>query len=277
MKYITIIQVIIRSVSTVLIFVFIKVEADFLMLVFLNSSAQVLIGILGLFIALYKFKIKFKLPDLKEIKLHLKEGWNLFQSTIAINIYTTSNTFILGLFASETIVGYFAAADKIRIAFSGVQSVLSQSVFPYINNLIKESHTKFISFIKSLLKLQAGLGLSISVLLFIFANPITEILLGKNFIAAADILRMISILPFLISLSNVFGIQIMLSLGYDKVFNKIITGAAILHIVLLMVLVPKYLAVGTSVSVVITEFVVTLLTFLFVFKKRILITSNNFN
>jgi PST family polysaccharide transporter len=270
MKYITIIQVIIRSVSTVLIFVFIKVEADFLMLVFLNSSAQVLIGILGLFIALYKFKIKFKLPDLKEIKLHLKEGWNLFQSTIAINIYTTSNTFILGLFASETIVGYFAAADKIRLAFQGIQSVMSQAVFPYVNHLLKESRQKYLIFIKRIMKLQIAAGFFISMFLLIFSSELCNLLLGEQFQSSVMLLRIISPLPFIIAISNVYGIQIMLPMGFENVFSKIITSAAIMHIVLLMVFVPKYFAVGTSTIVVVTEIIVTILMWVFVRNRKLI-------
>ncbi len=270
MKYITIIQVVIRSIVTVLIFLLIKEESDYLLLVLLNSIAQIMIGIFGVVISLVKFKIKFRLPSYEEIKIQLKSGWNIFQSMIAINIYTTSNTFILGLFASETVVGYYAAADKIRMAFQGIQSVLSQTVFPYVNSLVKESYEKYILFIKRLLKLEFVIGFSVSLFLFIFSYQITDLLLGEKFAASGKLLRIISALPLLISLSNVFGIQIMLPLGYDKSFNLVISISAFLHIIILFVLVPKYFAIGTSIAVVITEFVVTLLTYLFVQKKKIL-------
>ena len=277
MKYITIIQVFVRSIATVLIFMLVKEENDYLLLVLLNSSAQILIGVAGLIVAGIKFKIKFRLPSFEEIKSQLKSGWNIFQSMIAINVYTTSNTFILGLFASETIVGYYAAADKIRMAFQGVQSVLAQTVFPHVNSLVKESYEKFILFIKRLLKLEVIIGFSISLLLFIFSPQLVKLLLGEKFVTSGELLRIISVLPVLISLSNIFGIQIMLPLGYDRAFNRIISSAALLHILLLIVIVPAYFAIGTSIAVVITESVVTLLTFLFVMRKKILITSKNFN
>ena len=277
MKYITIIQVFVRSIATVLIFMLVKEENDYLLLVLLNSSAQILIGVAGLIVAGIKFKIKFRLPSFEEIKSQLKSGWNIFQSMIAINVYTTSNTFILGLFASETIVGYYAAADKIRMAFQGVQSVLAQTVFPHVNSLVKESYEKFILFIKRFLKLEVTIGFSVSLLLFIFSPQLVKLLLGEKFVTSGELLRIISALPVLISLSNIFGIQIMLPLGYDRAFNRIISSAALLHILLLIVIVPAYFAIGTSIAVVITESVVTLLTFLFVMRKKILITSKNFN
>jgi len=269
MKYITIIQVVIRSIVTVLIFILIKEESDYLLLVLLNSIAQIMIGMLGLIIAKVKFKIKFRLPSIEEIKIQLKSGWHIFQSMIAINIYTTSNTFILGLFASETVVGYYAAADKIRMAFQGIQSVLSQTVFPYVNSLVKQSYEKYILFIKRLLKLEFVIGFSVSLLLFIFSYQITDLLLGEKFAESGELLRIISILPLLGSLNNVFGIQMMLPLGYDKAFNKIISFSALLHIIMLIILVPKYFAIGTTVSAVITEFIVTIFIIWFVRKKKI--------
>ncbi|MCH8032322.1 MAG: flippase [Bacteroidetes bacterium] len=269
MKYITIIQVVIRSIVTALIFILIKKEDDYLLLVLLNSTAQIMIGLFGIVISLVKFKIKFRLPSFEEIKIQLKSGWNIFQSMIAINIYTTSNTFILGLFASETVVGYYAAADKIRMAFQGIQSVLSQTVFPYVNNLVKESYEKYILFIKRLMKLEFVIGFSVSLFLFIFSYQITDLLLGEKFAESGDLLRIISILPLLGSLNNVFGIQIMLPLGYDKAFNNVISYSALLHIIMLIILVPKYLAIGTTVSAVITEFIVTIFIIWFVRKNKI--------
>jgi len=273
MKYITIIQVVIRSIVTVLIFILIKEEGDYLLLVLLNSIAQIMIGIFGVVIALVKFKIKFRPPSFNEIKIQLKSGWNLFQSMIAINIYTTSNTFILGLFASETIVGFYAAADKIRIAFQGIQSVLSQTVFPYVNSLAKESYEKFLFFVKKLLKLETAIGFSISLILFIFSPQLVELLLGEKFVKSGELLRIISFVPFLVSLSNVFGIQTMLPLGFDKAFYKIISVAAFIHIILLLTLIPEYFAIGTAVSVIITEFLVTILMFVFLKYKKILFTG----
>ncbi|MFC2102920.1 flippase [Bacteroidota bacterium] len=274
MKYITIIQVLIRSIVTILIFILIKEESDYLLLVLLNSIAQIMIGIFGVVISLVIFKIKYSLPKIDEIKLQLKSGWNIFQSMIAINICTTSNTFILGLFASETMVGYFSAADKVRIAFQGVQSVLSQTVFPYINSLTKESYEKFVLFIKGLLQLEFAIGFSISLMLFIFSYQITYLLLGEKFADSGQLLRIISIIPFFSSLSNVFGIQTMIPLGYDKAFNRILSSAAALHIIILLLIVPTYFALGSAITAGVTEFVVAFLTFWFVMERKIFFKSN---
>jgi len=271
MKYITIIQVLVRSISTVLIFLLIKAESDFLLLVFLNVSAQIIIGIFGLLIALYKFNIKFKLPVLEEIKSQLKEGWHIFLSTISINIYTTSNTFILGLFVSDTVVGYFSAADKIRLAFQGFISVISQSVFPYISKLFKESRQDYLIFIKILMKIQITLGFLASLFLFIFSHELIYLIIGAEFNNSVILLRIISLLPFIISIGNIYGVQITLTQGFEKAFNSIVSASALLHIILLLILASNYFATGTTIAIVITEFLLTLFMLLFVRKKKLLL------
>lgn len=215
------------------------------------------------------FKIKFVFPGKGMMINILKHGWNIFLSSIWINFYTTSNTFLLGLFTNNTIVGYYAGADKIRIAFQGIQSTLSLSVFPYVSNLVKESYERFINFNKKLLKLSGGGGLIISVLLFVFADSLVDLILGKDFTNSANLLKIISVLPFLISFSNVFGIQTMLPLGFDKSFNKIIGLSSLVHIILLLIFIPVYFAEGVAFTVVFTETIVTISMIIFLRFKKI--------
>lgn len=269
MKYITILQIAIRIVSIIFIFILIQSSADYIIFVLINSSTQIVIGIAGVIIAVTKFKIIIYFPRINQIVRILKEGWNIFLSSIWINLYTTSNTFILGLLTNDSIVGYYAAADKLRIAFQGVHSTLSLSVFPFVNQLVKESYEKFINFNRMLIKLGGLGGFIVSLVLFIFAYDITDLVLGQNFSPSGDLLRIISLLPLIISLSNVFGIQTMLPLGYDKSFNKIIVIAAIIHLPMLFILTTYFMATGVAYSVVLTETIVTVGMFVFLKTKKI--------
>lgn len=269
MKYITILQIAIRIVSIVFIFILIQSSADYIIFVLINSSTQIVIGVAGVMIAILKFKINIFFPGISQIVRILKEGRNIFLSSIWINLYTTSNTFILGLLTNDTTVGYYAAADKLRIAFQGVHSTLSLSVFPFVNQLVEESYENFINFNRKLLKLSGIGGFIVSLIIFVFAYDITDLVLGQNFSHSGDLLRIISLLPLIISLSNVFGIQTMLPLGYDKSFNKIIVIAAVIHLPMLFILTTYFMATGVAYSAVITETIVTIGMFTFLKTKKI--------
>lgn len=269
MKYILIINVAIRSVTVVSIFLLVKVENDYLLLAVIYTITQVMTGITGLFFAIRKFDLRYLFPSKVQLLEQLKKGWNLFLSSIWINLYTTSNVFILGLFAPNSVVGYYSAADKVRIAFQGILSSMSQSVFPYVNKLLAESYQKFISFNRKLLKISVMIGIIISSSLFLFAEPIVKIVLGNEYSPSVIVLRIIAWLPLIIFLSNVFGIQTMLPLNYQKRFSQILFLAALINLMISFSIVPSYFEIGTSVSMLVTEIFVTLSFFIFIRMKRI--------
>lgn len=269
MKYILIISVSVRLITTILIFVLIKSENDFIKFAGLNTVTQFVIGIIGLQFALNKFGLRYRFPNKTLIIQQLKNGWNLFLSTISINLYTTSNVFILGLFAPANVVGYYAAADKIRMAFQGILSPMSQSVFPYVNKILSESYDRFISFNKKLFKIALIVGAIISIMLFLFAEPIVNIILGKDYQPSILVLRIIAWLPLIIFLSNVLGIQTMLPMNKQKNFSIILFFAAMISLALLFILVPIYFAIGTAITALATEIFVTLAFFIFVKRNKI--------
>ena len=271
MKYILIISVSVRLITTVLIFIVIQSENDFIKLAGLNTVTQFVVGIIGLQLALSRFGIKYTFPKVSLLKQQLQNGWNLFLSTVWINLYTTSNVFILGLFAPANVVGYFAAADKIRMAFQGILSPMSQSVFPYVNKLLSESYDRFINFNKKLFKIALTAGTIISFMLFLFAEPLVNIILGHDYKPAIFVLRIIAWLPLVIFLSNVLGIQTMLPMNKHKSFAIILFFAAMLNLALSFIFVPKYFEIGTAMSVLVTEIFVTLALFLFIKKNKIMI------
>lgn len=263
MKHILVITIVVRSVTTLIIFIIIKTENDFVTLAAINSLNQCLIGIIALWISMKNFEIKIKKTNLSEIKRLLKSGLNIFLSTIWINIYTASNIFILGLFAPAKIVGYFAAADKVRLAFQGIITPVSQSVFPYVNKLLVESYEKFINFNKKLFKIALLTGAVISITLFVFAEQIVNYVLGHNYEQSILVLKIIAWLPMIIILSNVLGIQTMIPLNRDKSFSLILLFAALINVIISFLMVPDYLEIGTSISLIITETFVTVSFFIF--------------
>lgn len=269
MKYITFLNILARIIFTISIFIFVKNASDFLYVPILSSLGSIVAGIVALWIVFKDFRVKFRMPDFERVKFHLKEGWYIFISTVAISLYTTSNTFILGLFTNNIIVGYYSAAEKIIRAAQGLLSPVSQTIFPHVSKLINESKDAGIKFIRRITYLIGGLSFIISLVIFILANLIVEIILGSQYTESIIILRILAFLPFLVGLSNVFGVQTMLTLNYKKAFTNIIVFASGVNIFLAIILVPIYNDIGTSISVLITEMIITISMFLFLESKGI--------
>ena len=270
MKYTSILNIIGKVIFTVLIFVFIHQTSDYLLVPIIKSFGYIVVGILGIYISLTKFDINLSVPSIKNIKYHLKEGWHVFLSTIAINMYTTTNTFLLGLLTNNTLVGYYSIAEKIINAVNGLFNPISQALYPFIsrtvNNKDKNSN---ILMIRKLTKLAAILGMIFSIMVFVFAEPAINILFGPEYSSSITVLRILSIIPFMVSLSNIFGIQTMLTFNYKKAFTKIVLMGGIIDIVLGIILISLFKEIGIAISFAITETFITIAMLTFLQRKGI--------
>ncbi|AEE14483.1 polysaccharide biosynthesis protein [Thermodesulfobium narugense DSM 14796] len=268
MKYITLLSVLARLIFTIAIFVFIHEESDYIYVPLINSIGMVLSGTVGLWLIFNRFDVKFIMPDIESIKYHLNEGWHIFISTVAISLYTISNTFILGLFASSEIVGYYSAAEKIIRAVQGLMNPIFQASYPYISKLSLNSKELTIVFIKKLLILFGITSFLFSLINFIFSNIIITLIFGKDYQNSISVFRILSFLPFIITLGTILGTLTMVNFGYKKIFTQIIMIGSIINIFLSLILVPIFKDVGTAYSVVITEIFITLADFIYLFKNE---------
>lgn len=269
MKYITFLNIMARLIFTISIFIFIRKVQDYIYVPLISSLGTITAGVLGLWVIYKNFKVNFTLPNLESIKYQLKEGWYIFISTVSISLYTTSNTFILGIFTNNTIVGYYAAAEKIIKAIQGLLSPISQTVYPHISKLASESKERALNFIRKLVKIVGSISFIISLSIFIFANLIVNIILGPQYQQSIIVLRILAFLPFIIGLSNIFGIQTMLTFNLKRAFSRILISAGLLNITLALILTPLYQHIGVSSAVLITESFVTLTMFFYLRRKKI--------
>jgi len=267
MHFITIFNVLFRAIGVVLIFLIVLEQEDLLDYLTINSGISIATGIAAIGFIYLKNLADFHFPGINKLIRHLKKSFDLFTSQFLIMLYTTSNTFVLGLISGNTFVGYFTGADKIRNAVQNIGSIGGQTIFPHISNLFRESKTKAKTFLNNYIFLFGTLSLIFCLILFIFADEIVLLILGEQYFESIPVLKILAFLPFIIFLSNVFGIQFMLGQGYDRAFRKVILVGAILNLILLAIFVPLYDAFGTALSMLLTEIIITTLTMIFFIRK----------
>jgi PST family polysaccharide transporter len=270
MKFITYLSISAKIISTICIFIFVKNKSHFYYVPIFNSLGFLVVGLFSLFWARKEFNINFYFPSLNIIKFQLHEGLHIFLSSIAINLYTVSSTFFLGLYTNNMIVGYFAAADKIIQAVKGLYQPISQSIYPLIGKKIKDDKQAGLMFIKKISWLIGSGMFIISVLLFSFSETIITLLLGVEYKASVLLLQIMSVLPFTIAMSNILGIQIMLNLGFKKAFSRILLVAALLGVGLTLVTVPTFQELGSAITMVIIELFVSIVMYIFLKFNKII-------
>jgi PST family polysaccharide transporter len=261
MRHIAMLNIIARVLFIVSIFVFVAGPADYLYVPLLQSLASIVTGVASLVLAFHDFPIRFYIPSVEVLKRELKNGWHIFLSRMATTLYTTANVVILGLFADTAAVGYYAAGDKIARAVQGLQIPLSQAIFPHIAKLASQSKRAALAFTAKITVLVGILTLGLSVALLATA-PYIAWILGDKSGGSASVIRILSFLPFIIGLSNIFGVQIMVNFGLKRAMTRILTSAGVLNIIMALAMVSSLRHIGVAIAGVLTETFVTVVMYI---------------
>lgn len=267
MNFLVTLKFISRILFIFLILIFVKNQSDFTYVIFIDGFSLLIPTLIGYLYMFKKWKLTFLLPSKTDLINQFYLNWKIFISRINTTIYTNSNTFILGLFTTPSIVGYYAGAEKILKSIQGMYQPISQSIFPHLAKLRHKSETKAKSFIYKLLLVVSFFAAILSILLFIFSETIVLILLGNDFHLSIQILKILSAIPFLTAVSNILGVQTMIIFGMENGFIKIISIASLLHILYASILI-RFEAVGIALALVLTELTVCLLMFIFLHRKN---------
>ncbi len=271
MRYISIVSGICKLLTAACLFLFIRHPQDALLALFIQSAGLLVAGIAGLTIAFAHFHLHLLMPSVQDLKSAIIEGWHLFVSTAAISLYTNTNVFLVGLLGGNIEAGYFAAADKLIRAMQGVISPITQAVFPHVSSLANQSKERALAFVKKTLLWMGGITIVPSVMLLALAPWVALICFGKDGVASAPVIRWIALLPFIIAISNVLGIQTMIPFGLDRQFSRILIGAGLVNVAIAVPLIRLFGARGAGAAVLCTETLITLTMFLVLHKQRVYI------
>lgn len=274
MNAIFIINFVIKLITVILIFLFIKNSSDYLLLAIIYSVSQVVYGLTGLITVIKRFKVRLFLTKLDSIFHQLRKSKNIFMSSLSISAISSSNVFILGLFVDKSAVGYFAAADKIRLAFQSMLGPLFTATFPHVSNLAKKSLEQFYKFNRKSLFFASILGLLIFLVIYLNAGILVKIVLGGGYENSIIILKILSVIPFLYSISNFLGVQILLPLNYSKKYASIMFFGLIVHTSFALILANYLQSIGSSIAIIIAEMFIIVLLLISVIKIKMDIVSH---
>lgn len=201
--------------------------------------------------------VDWQRPTLAECANALRSGLSLFGSKVAIACYTSLVPIILGFAAGPVAVGYFALADRIRAAGQSMITPLSQALFPRLSLLFATDSANARALVRLALLWMIGCGALVGIVMFSGAALAVRLLGGAGFEPATQVLRLISAVPLIVGLSNVFGVQVMLPNGMTASFTRILWLAAVVGLVLVWPLASAAGANGAGLTVLGVESLVT--------------------
>ncbi len=262
-KFITIRNLIIKSILTILVFLVVKEKNDVLIYFFLIVITSILNAAVNFIYALRTIELDFSIT-LVGLKKHIKPLFYIFSSIAFISIYTLSDTILLGFLTDETTVGLYSTGlkvSRIPILFIGALGVV---LIPKLSEHFY--HDRLDDFIYLVNKsIKAVITFSIPMIFFVLglSDKIIVTFAGSNFTEAGGVLQILSLLSLLIGLSNIFGLQILTPMGKDKYLTYSVLFGMIISLGLNLVLIPIFKEKGAAISNIIAEIAVTSATIYF--------------
>jgi len=259
----------VRILSTAGVILLVHRPDDYLIYAALLATDALITGSLGMIAALRLFQIHLVPPSLCDIWSQFRGGWALFLTCGASSLYTTGNSFILGLVTNHVTVGYFNAAERLVRAANQALAPIEQAVFPVVNHLAGESRESALRFTRRLLPLLAGLGLLVSIGLMAGAPVIVRVVFGPAFGPSSNVLRVLAPVVLNLSLTTVWSTLLMIAFRRDWAILSIIAVAGCLNLILGIILAGSYGAVGMAAAYLTAEVLVNVATFSYTWRHRI--------
>jgi PST family polysaccharide transporter len=239
MKYITILNIISKTLFTIAIFLFIKEREDYILQPLFTSLGFVVSGIIAMYYILIKWKIRLHFTSFKVIIKTIKSSTDVFINNLMPNLWNALSTVLLGFLWGNVANGILDAGKRFQQTCGNLFGVVTRVFYPFLSRRI-DQHRLYV-------KVSMSLAFVMMLLLFVFAPIIIDIFFGEEFSESVIVLRLYAISLLFWALDNVYGVNYMLVNGYDKQLRNMTIISSIVACISAYPLIYFYSYVGVAI------------------------------
>lgn len=248
---------IIKIITVGCIFIFVKERAD-LYLYTIIMAVGTLLSQLLLWPFVNKFtkltKVKFK-----DIVRHIRPCLILFIPVIAVSLYKIMDKVMIGNMSSMEQVGLYENSEKIINIITALITALGTVMLPKISNLVANGELeKGKKYIEKSMEFTIISSSALSFGLIAVAPTFAPLFFGEEFSSAGTIIEYLSVTTIFISIANVIRTQYLIPHEKDRLYIISVIIGAVINIILNILLIPKYQAIGATIGTIFAEFGVML-------------------
>lgn len=253
--YITVRSVVFKAIGVAAMFLLIHSETDYVIYGGISIFASSASGILNLINA-HKY-IGFRPVGNYDLKRHLKPVMIFFAMACATTIYTNLDTAMLGFMTTDTDVGYYNAAVKIKGILVSVVVSLGTVLLPRASYYVEHGDMEeFRRITNKALNFVMLLAVPLSVFFMLFAKEGILLLSGAAYEGSIVPMQVIMPTLLLIGITNILGIQILVPTGREKKVLYSVIAGAVIDVIINALLIPQMKSTGAAIGTVVAEFVV---------------------
>lgn len=262
--YITIRSLIFKAIGVCLMFIFVHDKSDYIIYAAITVFASSASSVLN-FINVKKHVKFYKLRSDYNFKQHMKPILTFFALSCAAIIYSNLDMVILGFIHGDSAVGYYSTSVRIKSILLSIVTALGAVLLPRLSFYIQNGEReKFIELSNKSFKFILFLAFSISVYFILYSKEVVFFLAGDSFQESVLPLQLILPTVIFIGLTNIFGWQILVPLGKEKLVVYSVIAGAVVNALFNWWLIPVYSYAGTAIANLVAEFTVLLVQMYFI-------------
>lgn len=266
-RFITVRNLIIKVFYVVAVLLLVRDTDDYIlyfaltvMSVFINAFVNIVYS---------KRFVRFN-PRTISFRPYFKGTVSLGAYNLLNSMYTTFNVAFLGFVADSIQVGYYTTALKVYTIVMGLFMAFTSALMPRGASLLaKGEKAEFNLLINKSFELLYTLCFPLIICCTILAPQIIDILAGPQFGGSIVPMRIVMPLLFVVGIEQILVLQVIIPAKKDNWSLIASTIGAIVGGILNIVLVTKYQAIGTSLTLLCTESFVASLYIYVVVKTKI--------
>lgn len=250
--YITVRSILFKFVSLAAMFMLVREKDDYVIyggITILASSASYLMNFLHA-----RRYIDLRPMKGYDFRPHLKAVMVFFAMACATTVYTNLDKVMLGVMATNTDVGYYGAAARIKSILVSIVTSLGTVLLPRASYYVQNGQMDaFRKISQKALNFVVVAATPMMLYFILFARQGILLLSGEDYLGAVVPMQMIMPTLLFIGLTNILGIQILVPTGREKVvLCSVIVGAAV-DLVCNLLLIPRFVALGAALSNMLAE------------------------
>lgn len=224
MKYITVFNIVAKSLSFIPFFIFIREPQDYIYVPICYSVGFILAGFVSLFIVYFKMGMSCYLPPIRQIGNSLKDSSAYFLARASTSLFTTSNSFLLGLVCGNTMVGYYSAAEKLYQAYNQLLTPFTGVLFPHI------AKSRDVSFFKKIFYRITFSNIFCVTAVLLLSTYVLKIVYGTADPNILEIFRILVTACFVTIPSMLLGYPFLAAMGHPLYTNYTVMTTSVVHI-----------------------------------------------
>ena len=267
-KYITIRNVVVKTLYVLLVFALVRSDEHYAVYYLLTVLVTVVNAIIN-----FCYARKFVRFAWKRISItrYVSGSFSLGGYAILTSMYTTFNVAYLGFLWDDAQVGLYTTAIKLYTIILGFYSAFTSVMLPRMSALLsKGDDDSFNRLINKSFELLYTIALPMVIILIILSPEIILLLAGAKYEQAVTLSRIVVPMLFVVGVAQILSFQVLIPKGYDKTTLYASILGAIVGTSGNVWLTRYYAAVGTCITVAVTEICVTMY-YLYISVRRHLI------